>query len=362
MRASLYRLLCFGVAACATLSLAAAGARAQQIEVRTERGPHYVGVPVDIEVHTEGFEREPEPACTAEQNRGGSVKLVGISPNFSSSIQIINGQISRSESVEFTCHFRFVATEAGRLPVGPFVVSQSGKEKRTQEYRIEVGRIPIDGRMKVRIRTPSEPIYLGQRVPVEIEWWLGNGLEDRIASYAIRSPLFDQTDRFRFTGDEMAGRGEQALVLDTAQGELRLKATTAQRTEKGERYLVLSATRTLIPLRAGSYDLGSAHVQAEEVTRYSRDLFGRRTAAGTKRLLARDLARKLVVKPPPAAGKPETFAGAVGQGFSFEVSADRSVVQVGDPITLTLKIEGDGNMATIGLPKLEAEQIGRAHV
>jgi len=285
----------------------------------------------------------------------GTLTLQGISPNISSSIQIVNGQISRSESVRFTCHFRFVAAEAGLLPIGPFAMQQGATTKRTPLVQVEVRQVPVDGRMKVRLRVPQEPIYLGQRVLVEIEWWLGDGLEDRIHSYAIRSPLFDMEDRVRFVDDVEPQRNQQVLLLDTAGGELRLAAETRREREGGMDYLVLRARRTLIPLRSGTFELGAAHVQVEEITQYSRDLFGRRSAAGTRRLLARDLARTLDVKPPPSEGRPASYAGAVGRGFSLDVSADRSVVQVGDPILLTLTIEGDGNMATIGLPPLSAE-------
>jgi hypothetical protein len=337
------------------LLLFAVVAEAQELEVRVGREPYYLGVPIDIEVHSEGFERQPEPECSAEPNRGGALTLQGISPNISSSLKIVNGQVFRSESVRFTCHFRFVANEAGLLPIGPFVMSQGGVEKRTPPYKVEVREVPLDGRMKVRIRVPNEPVYLGQRVAIEIEWWLSGGLEDRIQNYVIRSPLFEMDDRVRFVDDQTAQRGDQTLILDTPGGELRLKATAERRREGETDYLVLRSQRTMIPLRAGDYQLGAAHVQAEEITRYSRDLFGRRTAAGTRRLLARDLARTLHVAPPPAAGKPDSFAGAVGRGFSFEVSADRSVVQVGDPIVLQLALSGDGNMATIGLPKLAGE-------
>lgn len=332
----------------------ASEAAGQELEVRVGREPYYVGVPVDVEVHSEGFAPDPEPSCSAEPQTGGKITLVGISPNISSSLQIVNGQIFRSQSVRFTCHFRFLASQAGRLTLGPFTMKQGARESRTGQYRIEVNQIPLDGRMKVRVLIPSHPVYLGQRVPIEIEWWLGKGLEDRIHSYAIRSPLFDMDDSVRFTDDALAQRGDQALILDTAAGELRLKARTERRTDRGESYLVLSAQRTLIPLRAGRFSLGPAHIQVEEITRYTRDLFGRRSAADTKRLLARDLARTLVVEPPPFEGRPASFAGAVGRGFSFDVAADRSVVQVGDPIALTFTIGGDGNMETLGLPALAA--------
>ena len=103
------------------------------------------------------------------------------------------------------------------------------------------------------------------------------------------------------------------------------------------------------------FDLAAATIHVDEITHFQRDLFGRRTAARTRKIFARDVPRRLVVKAPPIQGRPESFAGAVGRGFSLEAAADRSVVQLGDPITLTLTVRGDGNLASIGLPRLDAD-------
>jgi hypothetical protein len=61
------------------------------------------------------------------------------------------------------------------------------------------------------------------------------------------------------------------------------------------------------------------------------------------------------VKQIPANRTPESFAGAVGSGFSLTVSADRTVVKVGEPIALNFELRGDGNLETAALPRLDAE-------
>ena len=62
-----------------------------------------------------------------------------------------------------------------------------------------------------------------------------------------------------------------------------------------------------------------------------------------------------MVKPFPLEGRPGSFAGAVGEGFSIEVAADRTVVRVGDPIGLTIALRGKGNLDNASLPPLSAE-------
>ena len=58
----------------------------------------------------------------------------------------------------------------------------------------------------------------------------------------------------------------------------------------------------------------------------------------------------LTVQGLPESGKPEDFAGAIGT-FSLGVSAQPTTVQVGDPITLKMKIQGTGNFDRVHAPK-----------
>jgi hypothetical protein len=56
----------------------------------------------------------------------------------------------------------------------------------------------------------------------------------------------------------------------------------------------------------------------------------------------------------PGRQQPPSFGGGIGRGFTLEVTADRTVVQVGDPITLTFVLHGQG-LETASLPALDAE-------
>ncbi|MFQ5787918.1 MAG: BatD family protein, partial [Thermodesulfobacteriota bacterium] len=60
---------------------------------------------------------------------------------------------------------------------------------------------------------------------------------------------------------------------------------------------------------------------------------------------------KLKIKSLPESDKPDDFAGTVGK-FTMDVLAKPTKVKVGDPITLSINIRGEGNMQTIGEPVL----------
>ena len=143
----------------------------------------------------------------------------------------------------------------------------------------------------------------------------------------------------------------------------------------GRRFTVVSATRTLIPDRAGEFPLAPITVTVRKATEWARsrspfgdlddsgfggslfrDLMGdRRRPASTALVRASGEPQKLVVNPFPLEGRPESFAGAVGKGFSIDVAADRTVVRVGDPIGLTITLRGAGNIDNASLPPLSAD-------
>ncbi len=117
---------------------------------------------------------------------------------------------------------------------------------------------------------------------------------------------------------------------------------------------MVSLERTLVPLSPGRHEVPGATLSIQEGVHWRRDFFGGRRATQVRRLGARDRDRTLEVKSIPIRGQPASFAGAIGTGFTLQVAADRSVVQVGDPITLTLTLRGEG-LETARLPPLDAE-------
>ncbi|HJO24671.1 MAG: BatD family protein [Myxococcota bacterium] len=331
----------------------AAAVATPQAQLRVERGPYYVGDPIELHVQVTGFERSPEPVCNAEAPAGATLTLAALVPKVSSSVRIGDGQITRVETVTYTCQYVLVASGAGQLRLSPIEMRQGSVVATTRPQAITVQKIPFDDRMRIRVVPETRSVYVGQQVPVRIEWWLDPSLDQAIGSYAIRSVLFDDADTFRFVDDTVAKRGDNNLKIHTAAGEIALAAKVEQRTENGRNYLVIAAERRMVPLRSGTYELAPASVNADEVIRWQRNLFGSRRPMATRRLFARDEPLTLTVGAAPAAGRPGSFGGAIGRGFSLDVAADRSVVQLGDPITLTLTVRGEGQLTTVGLPPLD---------
>ncbi len=338
------------------LGLLAGAAHAQELRVQTSDPPYFVGEPVDLQLVASGFAREPQPEVSVESAASGTLELLGMSPNVRSSITVVDGRVTRLETVQFVFRYRFVARAAGAHALGPFRVKQGQFEANAGAVTLQVKAVPPSGQIRLRLVLPETPIYPGQRVRLRIEWWIATQLREHLHRYRIRSQLFDRTDAFRFLAPE-SEPGATELSLETAAGQVTLPAEVRSQSIAGEEFLVVAAERTMVPLKTGTFDFEPASVVVDIVTRWRRDLFGGRVPERIRKRRAEDLPRRLVVREIPRSGRPPGFAGAVGQGFTLEVSADRSVVRVGDPIQLTLVLRGDGNLESAGLPAL-VEDVG----
>ena len=325
---------------------------AQQAQVVAKQGYHYTGVPIDVQVVVDGFDEAPQPSIEVANPAQGRLHFVGVSPSVKTSIQIINGQMTQSKIVRFIYHYTFTADQPGNYSIGPFTVSQASRSATTRDLTLTLGEIPVADNQTVKVVLPDAPIYIGQRVPLSLQWRIDIDLRGKLFNQRIQWPLFLRHSEFELT--EVENAATASLVIDTPAGPEEVPATLELVTEGGKQLVVYSAEFILTALAAGNYSLQPAMVTVDEAVRWRRDLFGNRrpTHARKRRIIGEQQALQVVAL--PTVGRPESFAGAVGQGFSLHVSADRSVVQVGDPIALTLTLQGDASVKDLALPSLAA--------
>jgi len=325
-----------------------------QARLHAEEGPHFIGVPVRLQVIVEGFEETPQPEIQAPNPAQGRLELVGISPSVSTSIRIINGRMSRSEQVHFTFEYQFFARTPGERIIGPFRVLQNDIQASTGQLRLTIGKVPVSRHQRLRLILPAGSLILGQQVTARIEWWLPAELSGALFNPRLTVPLFDRLDAFRFY-DTRDPAADIALTLETPSGPVELAATTRRESWRGKPYLVHTLTCRLTPLRSGEFELAPAGLIVDQAIHWRRNLFGERVPTHVQKRRVEDEPRTLIVQELPQAGRPESFTGTVGSGYRLEVTADRSVVRVGDPIRLTLTLRGDAAVETSVLPPLTAD-------
>lgn len=328
---------------------------AQQARLHTGAGPHYSEVPIPLQIRIEGFEEEPQPEIEpVDEGRNISLRRISVDPQVSSFLRIVNGRRSETRTVVWTANYELLVLEPGPFEIPAFEIVQGSTRAVTRSRALVATEVPVSDRVEVSLELPERPVRPGQRIPVTLRMSFDAALQDRYGGHSIRSALFDRDRDFDFTGTEPR-RGEPALEIASASGERRLRARATRRETPDGAWIDVTAEFTVVPLRPGAFEFPATTVLFTEVTRWRRGILpSDRRAAETRLLLARDFARRLVVEPLPAAGRPDSFAGAVGRGFSLAVEADRTVLQVGDPVQLTLTLRGDGNLENAGLPDLAA--------
>jgi hypothetical protein len=120
---------------------------------------------------------------------------------------------------------------------------------------------------------------------------------------------------------------------------------------EGKRYIAERVRVALFPTGPGQHTIGEAYLKTtiQERGRGRRDpfdLFGGDPFGlfgGGREIVLQTEPITVQVRPLPVEGKPVNFCGAVGK-FTLQGSADRTDVKAGEPVTLTLKLEGEGNV------------------
>lgn len=339
------------------------GAYSQSVRIGQSTPPYFVGEPITIQCSVEGFEASPQPVCRIVGKVPDGIEIQTSPPSrqISTYESRINGKITRTENVNLRFNFFVVADSAGTYTLGPFEVTQGTNRIEKESITFTVNEVEVDDDMRISISMPTETIYAGQRAPVAIRWSYAGDIEN-VRNLMIRSPLFDH---FNFE-DEARSRQDQGLPIQTSQGELILKASLSREIIDGREFVQLLATRTLLADEVGQFEFLPASASIRKVTRWSRDPFDdfpspfrsrsnfRQPAASVpSRTVGEPL--KVVVKPLPVQGRPESFSGAVGQSYSISTTANRSVVRVGDPISLNVAVRGNGTLNKLSLPPLSAD-------
>jgi hypothetical protein len=128
-------------------------------------------------------------------------------------------------------------------------------------------------------------------------------------------------------------------------------------TINGRRYSVIELNTALFPTRSDELRIGSAAASVKVPTRRSRrrrdpfDIFNSFFEQGEVKTV-RSKALTINILPLPQNGKPEDFSGTVGN-FSISSTIDKTKVEVNQPVTVTYKIHGTGNIKTVAEPKID---------
>jgi hypothetical protein len=326
--------------------LFAGTAHAQQAEYQLRGEPH-AGVPFHLDAVVEGFDESPAPVQPKLEIKGAKVTPVAVQPNVMQSLQIINGHQTQSTTVTWILRWRIVAPKAGTFSVPSISITQGGKTALVRGANLEVNVIPEAPDMKLELQLPDRPVFVGETVPVKLVWLF----QRKPQSKAEFSTPFTSLDTFTITTTPPKG---ESLEIDIGAKRVQVPYALDTTTENGQEFNrvtieLLVAPRTIPP--GGKLEVPPSSIAVG--LPYGRpNVFGEYPS---RMFRATDIARSIEVKPLPESGKPATFAGAVGEQFSIQVTTSRSVVQLGEPVELDITVKSDQRLDALALGKLDVE-------
>jgi hypothetical protein len=187
-----------------------------------------------------------------------------------------------------------------------------------------------DGSAYVRLSVPKREVYVGESIPVEIELGLRSGFVTSLNGLP------------KLTGDNFT---------------LNNLSRQPERSEKlidGQPFVLLTWRSVLSVVKPGSFPLSAEVPLTVKIrTRPRKDtalddqfgdpfwqnFFG---ASVPKDINVQSPAQELKVSALPAEGRPYDFHGAIGT-FAIQSDISPSKADVGDPLTLTMRLVGSGN-------------------
>jgi BatD DUF11 like domain len=197
-----------------------------------------------------------------------------------------------------------------------------------------------DGSAYVRLSVPKRDVYVGESVPVEIEVGLRSGFVTAL-------------------------RGMPTLTGDNfTLNKLSFEPERTERTIDGQSFVLLTWHSVFSVVKPGTFQLAAEMPLTVRIRTRSRresalddqfgdpfwqNIFG---ASVPKEIQVESPPQELKVLELPAAGRPADYHGAIG---TFAIDSDVSPVKadVGDPLTLRMRVIGSGNFDRVDSAMLD---------
>jgi hypothetical protein len=250
-------------------------------------------------------------------------------PSTSSSVQIINGVVSREMSYAYTLRPR----KAGRLTIGSASIRVKGKKLSTKPLSIEVVKPSGSGKdisaeedVFVRLEISKTQSVVGEQLLLDFKLYTTVSVD---GYDMVKEPDFQGF--YAQEVRQVADRPVQEVV-------------------KGREYTTKLIRRiALFPQQTGTLEIEPAQLRLAVVEDGGRGgfFFNRKV----RPVFQTTNSLKVKVTDLPS-GAPESFTGAAGS-YEFLASVNRGQVTTDEAFALRLSISGDGDMKRLQLPPLQ---------
>jgi hypothetical protein len=304
-----------------TFTQTALGAEVRAVVDRTRIS---LGESVQLTVSTSGSMAEVDVSPIKDFN--------ALSRGTSTSVQIVNGRMTREVKNNYT----LIPLKEGRLRIPSLKVVSDGKTYQTREIEVQVSkqsRQPEQANnVFARARVSNPHPYQGEQIVYTFQFF---------TSVQIANAKFQQPDFSGFVAKEIEDRKTYRQVIS------------------GIEFQVTELGFVLVPVGSGEKTIEPAVLQCDIVRRvrgrrspldsFFNDPFFGRTQMEPRLLRTQPIA--VAVKPLPPFTGTGSFSGLVGT-FDIRAELETDILKAGDSTTLTVEIEGTGNIMDAEKPEI----------
>jgi len=294
-----------------------------------------VGEPVHLSVTINGSQRVAQvPNVPVE---GAQTQHIGASTQ----MRLVNTSLS----VSLTHTYLITPTRKGELTIPAVEINVEGKVYRTEPITVQVldtKQDPAGGPAQpgplAEVELPGRAIYVGESFPAEVRLLVPQGVPWRIE----KMPEFE-TDAFTKTAFQQPQQSQQA--------------------RNGQPYHFCSFRTVMTAIKSGKIPIGpltfNIQIAAPKKPTNTPSPFGgifngfpfdtQPTALQERKVILEE--KTVEVRELPTEGKPASFRGAIGR-FRFSTSTGQTSVKAGEPLNITIQVEGEGNFNRIEAPPM----------
>ncbi len=340
-----------------------APAQTLKAEAALEKRHVFLGEPFVFQIRVEGSDSPAKPDLSGLADF--TIQEMSGQQNNSQSVTIINGQMNRVVRRGYTFSYRLTLKKSGSLTIPSIAISADGQTTRTQPVTVRANPPTETADFKLRQSLSERRAYPGQPATLTVTWYIAKNVE----GFSFSLPVLED-DRFHIAAADAAiDRSRPDRYVQIPLGKEQVIGEKGSGTLDGRQFTTVRFRKILIPKKAGKLTLPQATVSLKAVQGYRRGRrgsmfdeffndsffnFGRDTVYES--LVVPSNRPTLEVAELPQTGRPANFSGLVGR-YTISAEGAPNELNVGDPITLSVRIAGPRYLENVELPPLSGQPV-----
>ncbi len=296
------------------------------VQASLSRESAFVGDEISFVIEIYGAS-DPEPPVLDIPN-GVQAIAHGRTSLSTNSVVFENGQRKQVRQRRYVYQYTLSANASGMFTIPAPIIKDRGEEYvgNSTSFRSVLPSESLDDVLEFSIE--RQELYQNETIEVECVWWLG----DNTSQFNFGSSTIPESIKIN---PVPVPRGVRHKIDFPLGGET-IQGYVSSGIHQGREKSSFTFRFSITPTELGSFEIGPI-----------RSLFTRQPSVGDRfRAYVKSDTIRINVKPVPEDGKSDLYSGAIG-AYELETRASNRRVHVGDPIELTLQLQGQEPMTGV---------------